>query len=84
MCWFTTLIGVVLAWLVKAGLFLGVMATGLGCSLAASWSAPSQQQVHDPQQPVTQTVSAESPQTVAPEAPEKPVIPLVPGTPTGP
>ena len=84
MAWLYCLIGVVLEWLLRGAAFLAVMGTAGGCSLAASWSAPSQQQVTDPQQPVTQTTSAESPQTISPPKADLPIKPLTPVPPAAP
>ena len=84
MCIWQWLAGVVLAWFLKAGTFLALFAAAGGCSLAASWYAPSQQQVTDPQQPVSQTNTTESPQRAGPDGTLPQLTPLVPTKPTAP
>ncbi len=78
------LLGVVLEWL-----FYGLSAVaGLilcgGCSMAASWSAPSQQQVTNPTSPVSQTTTANSPQEASPKLPGVPSVPVAPSQPAAP
>lgn len=64
---------VVLAWFVKMLAFFALAGSAGGCSLAAAWAAPSQQQVTNPTAPTS--LSSTQGDQQAPGAASKPSMP---------